>query len=335
MKKLILFFVCFFSVSAYAFEFDETRIRFDGVYLDVTITDCGHISANDMIREIGCGFVWNESTDYVLPCYFAAQMGFGFGYINDTFIFTSKAASKVPVLMYHHILPDEKNTVFYDNAWTISTANFAQQMAYLSANGFYTPTLDELENFLFNGHLLPLNSVQIQFDDGYYSNFVYAYPILLQHGLRAVIFPITRYSEKYGDVQSPMDYNCLTYASAKTLRSRPHVFETASHTHNLHDTAWLSQRTMLVEAPRELIISDTLRSFEFVSNTRAFAYPQGQFNDTVIEALREAGITMAFTTRRGYVSPTSDPFRLDRFTIFRETCMYRFRNIVNRRLVVV
>ena len=264
-------------------------------------------------------------------CLFGEHLGFGVGYKNNNFILSASPARQIAVLTYHHILPDEVNTRFVDNPWTVSTEEFALQMRYLRDNGFYTPTLWELEAFLYHGRPLPSPSVMIHFDDGYYSNYVYAYPILRRYGLRAVIFPITANAEALGEYQPPICHNSLTWAAAGTLNTRTDVFETASHTHDLHSLAYGTNRTLLVTETRENIIADTLRSFEFVSNHRAFAYPHGQFNNTVIEALAEAGITMAFTINSGYVTTRSNPFQLNRFTIYRDTTMARFRAIVNGR----
>ena len=265
-------------------------------------------------------------------CFLADHLGLGAGHINNSFILSTTPARQIPVITYHHILPDEVNTRFRDNPWTISTENFTLQMRYLRNNGFYTPTLEELEAFLHHGRPLPHNSVMIHFDDGYYSNYVYAYPILRQYGQRAVIFPVTGHAEALGQYQPPICHASLTRVAAITLNTRTDVFETASHSHNMHGLVPDSEDTLLATATKDDIIADTISSFEFVSNHRAYAYPHGQFNDTVIEALAEAGITMAFTTTPGYITATSNPFRLNRFTIYRATTMARFRAIVNRRV---
>jgi len=272
-----------------------------------------------------------EGRTMVSLCFLADHLGLGAGHINNTFILSTTPARQIPVLTYHHILPDDVNVYFQNNPWTISAEGFATQMRYLRDNGFYTPTLYELEAFLYHGRPLPHNSVMIHFDDGYYSNYVYAYPILQRYGLRAVIFPVTAHAETLGQKQSPICHNSLTKAAAITLSTPTNIFETASHTHNMHSTVPDTINTLLITETRENIIKDTLQSFEFVSNHRAFAYPHGQFNAVVIEALQDAGITMAFTINPGYITRNSNPFQLNRFTIYRETTMARFRQIVNRR----
>ena len=309
----------------------QITIRRGGQTAAITI-DNSNATVNGRPVELTVPPTLIQGRTMVSLCFLAGHLGLGAGYKNNRFILSSTPARQIPVITYHHILPDDVNTHFRDNPWTISTENFAAQMRYLRDNGFYTPTLDELEAFLYRGWPLPYNSVMIHFDDGYYSNYVYAYPILHRYGLRAVLFSITAEAHMLGEYQPPICHDSLTKAAAITLRSRTDIFETASHSHNMHHYAPDSQQTVLATETRENIIADTLQSFQYVSNHRAYAYPLGQFNDTIIEALQEAGITMAFTINTGYVTGASDPFRLNRFTIYRDTNMSRFRNIVNRRM---
>jgi peptidoglycan/xylan/chitin deacetylase (PgdA/CDA1 family) len=201
-------------------------------------------------------------------------------------------------------------------------------MQYLYDNDFHTLSLDELYAILFEGADIPPRSVMIQFDDGYYSNIVYALPVLRDFGFTAQLFLITHLVEDQGDYQAAMDHDGLTWTAAHSLIGIEDVFETASHTHSLHD---YDTGAMLYNASREQIIEDTLRSFEFVNDHRAFAYPRGQYNDAVIEALQYVGIRMAFTVQEGYVRANSNPMLLNRFVIFRDTNMLRFHNIVYGR----
>ena len=251
--------------------------------------------------------------------------------IYAVFTLRRPIAAEVPVLLYHHILPDSENRLFRDNPYVVSLENFTMQMQYLYDNGFNTITLDELESFLVYGTELPPKSVMIHFDDGYYSNFVYAYPVLRDFGFNAIVFMITQHVEELKDVQPPLDHNELTWTAAKTMIKAADVFETASHSHSKHDFASDGFSTILYMASREEIISDTLRSFDFVSNHRAYAYPLGQYNQQIVEALLEAGITMAFTIQEGYITRDSALMELERFTVFHDSSMERFSNIVNNR----
>jgi len=263
-------------------------------------------------------------------CFITRYMGLGVGYKNGTIIITSRAAQNIPVLMYHHILPREKNTYMPDNPWVISTENFTGQMRYLYENGFYPITIDDMEKFLFYGRNLPYPSVMIQFDDGYYSNFVYAAPIMRNYNMRGQIFLITSEIEKLGDTQPPLDYAALTFSAAHTIAAGRDVFESASHTHNLHDTVYGTTYTKLFHAMRDIIIEDTLRSFYFVENHRAFVFPQSQRSEYVENALQDAGIIMAFTGGNAPLTRNCNPLSLPRFSIYNETTLREFRNLMRR-----
>jgi len=242
-----------------------------------------------------------------------------------SFATVSKQGYGIPVLLYHHVLPEAYNRNFIDNPAVISMENFTEQMQYLYDNDFHTLSLDELYSILFEGADIPPRSVMIQFDDGYYSNIVYALPVLRDFGFTAQLFLITHLVEAQGDYQPQIDHDDLTWTAARSLIGTEDVFETASHTHNLH------REGLLYHANRGQIIEDTLRSFEFVNDHRAFAYPRGQYNDAVVEALQYAGIRMAFTVQEGYITANSNPMHLNRFVVFRDTNMSRFHNIVHGR----
>ena len=255
-------------------------------------------------------------------------MGLGMGFIGDRVIITTGAAGQVPVLIYHHILPQEKNIAMTDNPWVVSTENFTLQMAYLLENGFYPITILDMEDFLFHGRNLPDPSVMIHFDDGYYSNFVYAAPIMRQYHMRGQLFLITGEVEALGDTQPPMDYSDLTFSAAHTIAAGLDVFETASHSHALHDTMYGTSKTRLMGAMREVIIEDTLRSFDFVVNHRAYVYPLSQHNEYVINALQDTGITIAFGYHNAPVRRGANPMSLPRLGVHNTTTMRQFQRLV-------
>ena len=256
-------------------------------------------------------------------------MGLGVGFIDETVIVTTETADQVPVLVYHHILPADKNHEMPSNPWLVSTENFEEQMQYLYQNGFYPVTFCDMEHFLFHGRNLPARSVMIHFDDGYYSNFVYAAPIMRRYRMRGQIFLITAEIEALGDGQPPLDYGGLTFSAAHIIAAGADVFETASHSHDLHDGVYGTTDTRLMRAMREMIIADTIRSFDFVENHRAYVFPLSQHNEYVVNALQDTGIIMAFGGGNAPVTRYCDPMTLPRHTVFNATNMRQFRRMVN------
>ncbi len=235
-----------------------------------------------------------------------------------------KPDDKIAVLLYHHILNDSENVKFKDNPCVVSTENFEKQMKYLYDNGYHTITLQELEDFLFNQKILPKKSVLINFDDGYYSNVVRAYPILKKYGFRATVFMITSVSPQTQEAFNP---DRLQFIAEDTIEATDSVFEYAGHSHNMHEL--IGDKTGLVLKTAEEIKADTEKSFEIVSNHKVFAYPRGQYNNVSIEGLKSAGIKIALTVKEGYVKRNQNPMELKRFIIFPNTSFDRFKKIVS------
>lgn len=219
-------------------------------------------------------------------------------------------AQKIPVLLYHHILSEEEYSG--DNAFVLRAEHFRSQMQSLYDNGYRTVTEDDMHRFLFQKENLPEKSFLIHFDDGYHSNIVYAYPILKEFGFTATIFLITDLTK-----DSDEGLNKDSYITKKCMEATADVFTYAGHTHAMHKKE--DDATILERSSKECIMEDLRQSFKIVKNAFTFAYPHGRYNDTVIDALKETGIEMAYAITRGYVTQSSNPLTLNRFTVYRDT----------------
>ena len=90
----------------------------------------------------------------------------------------------VPVLMYHHVL--EKSGFIAS-----SVDEFRSHMKFLAENGYKTLSVNEFIAYKKGELEVPKKSVCITFDDGWMDNYIYAYPIVKEFGLKANIFIIT------------------------------------------------------------------------------------------------------------------------------------------------
>lgn len=217
------------------------------------------------------------------------------------------------VLMYHDLIEREGDSGS-DVAMTVH--QFAQEMVYLQKNGYHTVTLDELKAFVEQGTPLPEKPVLITFDDGYLSNYVYAYPILEELGQHAVIFAIGAtmgQTEHYKDTEYPITPH-FSYEQAAEMVAAGCV-SVQSHTYDMHqwepyESGGTIHETILrAEGESEedyiaLLRTDYQTSRQLLEEGTgerqyALAFPGGQY-DTLSQAiLREEGVELTFSTRTG------------------------------------
>lgn len=88
-------------------------------------------------------------------------------------------AAKLPVLMYHHVVPDGQAC----NEMTVTAGRFERDLQWLADNGYHTILPRELAE----GRPIPERAVLITFDDGYRSNYTLAYPLLQKYQAKAAI----------------------------------------------------------------------------------------------------------------------------------------------------
>jgi peptidoglycan/xylan/chitin deacetylase (PgdA/CDA1 family) len=103
------------------------------------------------------------------------------------------------------------------------------------------------------------------------------------------------------------DDRFMTWADASRLASSP-VVSVESHAHSHVPLTWIA----VDEVRHELARSRASLSERLGVRTRFLAYPNGDHDDNVVAAARDAGFELAFTTNSGVVLPGDDPLRLRR-----------------------
>lgn len=233
-------------------------------------------------------------------------------------------AETIPVLMYHHILPQEDMTRYGwdNNSAVISLENFTDQMKYLHDNNFHTATLSELEKFIKGEIILPKNTVVITFDDGYLSNFVNAYPVMKQYGHRGIIFLIGKLCNVPQAPYTPQD-TCKI--SIENLDNYLDVFEYGSHTYDLHDME--NGKTRIEYYTQEQIKEDLLRNMALFPNN-TIAYPHGRYNQNILNVLRELDFKLGFTIKKGYTSINTPIYEIPRINIGPEISIDKYIQLI-------
>ncbi|WP_432357307.1 polysaccharide deacetylase family protein [Sporosarcina sp. UB5] len=197
----------------------------------------------------------------------------------------------IPVLMYHDLTKFKQG----DNLSVLEVKKFEEQMAYLKENNWTTITPRQLELWVHGKLNLPEKSVLITFDDGYESTIELGYPILKRHGFKATSFLITSRIGRPGMV------------SEYAIRSTTDVYSYQNHTHAFHMFNSRTGLSYLQSKSRVDIRTDLREANETIEEilsghtVKAHAYPYGKSSPQAVEALKDTGITIAFTIEEGNV----------------------------------
>jgi len=214
---------------------------------------------------------------------------------------TATSPAGVAVLVFHQVAPGVTNSV------TMTPEDFNTTLQGLTDAGYNFIDLNSLHDYLSGNTTLPDKSVLITFDDGYQGVYQYAHPLLVEHQLPAVMFPITMYYQD--DYRLPEQYTAhLTNADITAMQSsglwsfgghsfdghRPILTEPGKYGPFYTSMAWLGQRqeTELeyanrIDADLAMMVS-TMTSLSLP--ILDFAPPSSAINHTLEEMLTKNGV---------------------------------------------
>ncbi len=208
----------------------------------------------------------------------------------------------VPILLYHHIAEENPD----NNEFIISPSGFYDHMVFLKNNGYECISLDDYYYYRMGIGNLPEKPVIITFDDGYYSNYQYAYPILKSLNMKATIFVSTNFV----GVDSNITFPHFSWEHAKEMEESK-VIDIQSHSHNHRNFSLLN----LSEIKQELEVSKNLIETNLGKQCNYFAYPYGACTAEMQELAKSVGYLMQFTTISGFNTNENQISELNRITI--------------------
>ena len=235
---------------------------------------------------------------------------------------TGNDGIELPILMYHGILKDTK----LQGDYVISPSQFEQDLKMLKEKGFHTVTVSSLIDYVYSGKPIPEKPVMLTFDDGYYNNYLYAYPLLKKYKCSAVISPIAYYSEYYsnsGEKPSASYFHC-TWQQLKEMQESGFA-EIQNHSYNMHSQNGRQgiprKKSEGVYEYRLTVKDDILKSQKMLyeklgTYPQAFVYPFGEYNSISEELLKELSFkcTMICEERINVITKNPDSlYKLGRF----------------------
>ncbi len=155
-------------------------------------------------------------------------------------------AVRVPIIMYHGILDDAKR----EGQYIISPTVFEEDLKTIQKNGYTTVVMADLIAYVDEGTPLPEKPIVPTFDDGYYNNYLYAYPLLKKHGMKAVLSPVCKWTEFYSDTPDQSDHAVYSHITRTELRelAASGVMEIQNHSYDMHYCAAGKRKGTLIRA---------------------------------------------------------------------------------------
>lgn len=217
---------------------------------------------------------------------------------------TQSDQTELLVIMYHHMTQSQK----YVGDYNIHVSQFERDLMYLKDNGYQTVTTQQIFDYIYAGKPLPEKSCMITFDDGFRSVYVYAYPLLKQYGMTAIVNIIGSCADNASQSEdNNVLYAYLSWDEIIEL-DQSGIFEIGNHTYDMHKVQDdNSQRTGCVimeneseEQYREIFSHDVggLQDIFFEKlgyYPYIFAYPYGSKCSEAQEMLKEMSFKIVFT----------------------------------------
>ena len=186
-----------------------------------------------------------------------------------------------PVLMYHDI------KIKPLNKFDVTVEDFCAQLDFLKENEYITLSIEDFISYLEEKKVFPEKSILITFDDGYNGIYNYAVPELKKRNMKATCFITT---ETVGKIDGA--YPHITEQELKEISSSEN-FSIGSHTltHSHLDKLNNEEKINEIKNSKEILEKITCKKIQ------ALAYPYGDYDEEVIEAVKKSGYKIAFAVQ--------------------------------------
>lgn len=200
------------------------------------------------------------------------------------------AKKQIPVLCYHHIREAKPGQSENFKTYSVTPAQFAEQMKALHDSGYHTILPDQLYNYLVYNDELPAKPVMITFDDSIEGQYTIGAREMDKYGFKGVFFLMTI------SIGKP---RYMTKENIKELADAGHAME--SHTWDHHMVTKLSGDEF------EKQFSGSNKTIEEITGKKVsyFAYPFGIWGTSVFPELDKADYKMSFilSTKMDSIQP--------------------------------
>ena len=212
---------------------------------------------------------------------------------------------EVPVIMYHAVMENPSRSGKY----VITPELLRKDIEYILTEGYTPVFISDLINYVYSDSPLPEKPIVLTFDDGYYNNYLYAYPITKEYNVKAVISIIGKYTheqslsgEKQAESYSHVSWDQLREMTASGL------WEVQNHTYDMHTTGKqngiLAVEAKTDEKKNDIIKEDILKLQDLIKENLGtvpdtFTYPFGSYDENTKKLIESLGFRASLSCIEG------------------------------------
>lgn len=235
--------------------------------------------------------------------------------VNASAVHRTDAAGgeiRLPIVMYHSILQEKKR----QGRYVVSPDTLESDLQYLQSRGYKEIVVQDLLDYMDGKTVLPEKPVMVTFDDGFYNNYVYAFPLAKKYGAKLVLSPVGSYTDKYtGGDAGHANYSYLTWDQINEMMDSGLV-EFQNHTYDLHGSRGRvgaqklrGESEAAYAAVLRLDLGRMQREMKLQTGWEpsAFVYPFGEVSKESLPVVRELGFRASMTCQEKMNSIVRDP----------------------------
>lgn len=247
---------------------------------------------------------------------------------------------RMAVLMYHSINSNPKKSGTY----VITPAAFEKDLTYLRDAGYHTVVMSDIIAYVQEGKPLPIKPVMITFDDGYYNNYLNAYPLLKKYGMKAVISIIVGETDRYSALcENRENYSHVTWNMVNEMIDSGAI-EIQNHSYNLHKVTGprrgiCQKKGESEENYLESVGQDLKKAQDRIAEMtgwrpNTFTYPFGSYSGDSQTLLTELGFSASLGVEGRVYHLSRDPACLVRIPRYNRTNRTSAKRILEKALTV-
>jgi peptidoglycan/xylan/chitin deacetylase (PgdA/CDA1 family) len=248
-----------------------------------------------------------------------------------------KSEAKIPVLMYHHLSYDDPK----GNPSITSPDKFRAELELLKDRGYTTIFFKDYINHIESGAPLPEKPIIITFDDGYYSNFQYAFPILKELEMKATISIIGwSMGREYHKDNVTKIIKHFSWEEAKIMYDSG-LIDIQHHSFDLHDNKngvkgvskmpGESKEDYFKRFVRDTLLLKTLIQTKIGNEVIVYTYPYGKYNETTEKLLRKMGFKATLSVQKGVSDFNTSLYGIKRYNMAPNVSSEKIINELERK----